>query len=101
MSPTPKKLSARAEHRAHVRAGEWPGYWWLRVIDALDQLARLLRLELIFLEKKLQSWDNGAVAEGSDQEKDAGQGLGSHGQCVSMRWIRLVSNRKSAIPSDG
>ena len=80
LNPTPKKLSERAAHRLGLRDGERPGYWWERVLDALDQLVRLLRLELIFFEQRLQSWDSGAVAAGSVRDDDAGEGLGSHDQ---------------------
>ena len=83
LSPTPKKLRDRAAHRAELRASEWPGYWWERVLDALDQLVRLLRLDLTFFQNNLQNWDSGSAATGSERDEDADEGVGL--QCQRMR----------------
>ena len=57
LDPLPKKVAQRDAYRSRLRSYETPGYWWSRVIDALDQLVRFLRMELIYFQDRLQSWD--------------------------------------------
>ena len=57
LDPPPKKVAHRDAYRSRLRSYETPGYWWSRVIDALDQLVRFLRMELIYFQDRLQSWD--------------------------------------------
>ena len=71
LEPTPKKIADRAAHRSALRSSETPSWWWRRVLDALDQLVRLLRMEVIFFEQRLQAWDGELGDEG-------------RGRCVSL-----------------
>lgn len=60
--PAPKKSADRPAHRSALREARSPDYFWSGVLDALEQLVRFLRMEVITFEKKLVSWD---VAAGS------------------------------------
>ena len=97
--PMPKKVRDRAAYRAASRAYETPSHWWFRVIDALDQLVRFLRLELIHFQDRLQSWDSERTGAGTGLRymPFRAPSLAAHGRCfvASVPRVACLSRVKS------